>query len=100
MDEPLEVTGSIGLWFGLGLLTIHLLARNADNMGSTEAKRSFSCIRRICTWLGNTMTTERLSSLAVIAMHANAVTIDRGVVCEKFVALHPRRMTASTSLAD
>lgn len=30
----------------------------------------------------------------------NVVTIDRSVVCEKFVALHPRRMTASTSLAD
>ena len=37
---------------------------------------------------------------AVIAVHANAVTIDRSVVCEKFVALHPRRMTASSLLAD
>ena len=27
-------------------------------MGSTEAERSFSCIRRIHTWLRNTMTTE------------------------------------------
>lgn len=94
-----------------------LLAKHADNiffpnvrellkilavlpMGSTEVERSFSCIWRIHTWLRNTMTTERLSDLAVIAMHANAVTIDRSVVCEKFVALHPRRMTASTLLAD
>ena len=69
-------------------------------MGSTEAKRSFSCIRRILTCLRNTMTTERLSDLAVIAVHANVVIIDRSVVCEKFVALHPRRMTASTLLAD
>ena len=31
---------------------------------------------------------------------ANVVTIDRNVVCEKFtVALHPRRMTASSLLA-
>ena len=37
---------------------------------------------------------------AVIAVHANAVTIDRSVGCEKFVALHPRRMTASSLLAD
>ena len=37
---------------------------------------------------------------AVIAVHANAVTIDRSVVCQKFVALHPRRMTASSLLAD
>ena len=37
---------------------------------------------------------------AVIAVHANAVTIDRSVGCEKFVALHPRRMTVSSLLAD
>ena len=39
------------------------------------------------------MATERLSDLAVIAMHG-----DRNVVCGKFVALHPRRMTASLVL--
>ena len=94
-----------------------LLAKHADNiyfpnvrellkilavlpMGSTDVERSFSCIRRIHTWLRNTMTTECLSDLAIIAIQANAVTIDRSVVCEKFVALHPRRMTASTLLAD
>ena len=34
-------------------------------------------------------------------MDANAVPlIEASVVCEKFVALHPRRMTASTLLAD
>ena len=94
-----------------------LLAKHADNiffpnvrenlkilavlpMGSKDAERSFSCIRRIHTWLRNTMTTERLSGLAVIPMHANAITIDSVVVCEKCVALHPRRMTASTLLDD
>ena len=69
-------------------------------MESTDAEKSFSCIRRIYTWFRNTMTTERLSDLAVIAVHAKAVTIGRSVVCEKFVALHPRRMTASSLLAD
>ena len=41
-----------------------------------------------------------MAHLAVIAIHANAVTMDRRVVCEKFVALHPRRKTVSTLLAD
>ena len=41
------------------------------------------------------MATERLSDLAVIAMYG-----DRDVVCGKFVALHPRRMTASLLLDD
>ena len=38
------------------------------------------------------MTAELPSDLAVIAgaMYVNAVTIDRSVVCEEFVALHPR----------
>ena len=39
------------------------------------------------------MATERLSDLAVITMHG-----ERNVVCGKFVALHPRRMTASLLL--
>ena len=30
----------------------------------------------------------------------NAAAIDRNVVCQKFVALHPRRMMASSLLAD
>ena len=59
-----------------------------------------SRIRRIHTWLRNTMTIERLSDLTVIAVHAKAATIDRSVVCQKFVVLHPRQMTASSLLAD
>ena len=69
-------------------------------MESTDAEKSFSCIRRIYTWFRNTMTTERLPHLAVIALHGKAVPIDRSVVCEKFVALHPRRMTVSSLLTD
>ena len=46
------------------------------------------------------MTTERLSDLVIIAMNENAVTINRSVVCEKFVAPLPRRMTASSLLAN
>ena len=30
----------------------------------------------------------------------NAAAIDRSVVCQNFVALHPRRMTAFSLLAD
>lgn len=83
------------------ILVSSLLAKHADDifsnvrellkilailpMGSTKAERYFSCIRRVHTWLRNTMTTEPLSDLAVIGMHANTVSIDRRLVCEKFV---------------
>ena len=100
----------------LGCQNSKLLAKHADNiffpnvrellkiavslMGSTEAERSFSSIRRIHTWLRNTMTIERLSDLTVIAMHANTVTIDKRLVCDKFMAQHFRRMTTHSLLAD
>ena len=92
----------VRLWIHLGLLTDRqhadniffpnemelLKIRTVLSMESTEAEKSFSCFRRIHNWLRNTMTTERLSDLAVIAMHAKAVTVGRSVVCEKFVALY------------
>ena len=69
-------------------------------MESIEVERSFSFMQRILTWLRIIMITERLSDLAFIGTYANAVTIDRSVVCEKFVALHPRRMKASSLLDE
>ena len=42
-------------------------------IGSTEAARSFSCLRRLHTWLRSRMTTDRLSDLSVIAMHGNTM---------------------------
>ena len=46
------------------------------------------------------MTTERLSDLAVLAMHANSVNIDRRLVFEEFVTLLPGGMMASSFFAD
>ena len=40
------------------------------------------------------------TEIRAIAMHANAWIIDKTILCEKFVALHPRRMTTSSLLAD
>ena len=35
-------------------------------IGSVEAERSFSCVRRIHTWLRSSLRTDKLSDLAVI----------------------------------
>ena len=60
-------------------------------MGSTEAEQSFSCVRRIHTWLRSSMTTSRLSNLAVAAMHIR--TIGRRISIQKMlrkrIPLHP-----------
>ena len=63
-------------------------------IGSTEAERSFSCLRRLHTWLRSTMTTDRISDLSVIAMHGNTmVALETDRICRAFMELHPRRMT-------
>ena len=62
-------------------------------VGSTEAERSFSCLRRLHTWLRSTMTTDRPSDLSVIAMHGNTmVAMETDRICRAFTELHPRRM--------
>ena len=63
-------------------------------LGSTEAERSFSCLRKLHAWLRSTMTTNRLSDLSVIAMHGNTmVALGTDSICRAFMELHPRRMT-------
>ena len=70
-------------------------------MESTEVERSFSFIRKILTWLPILIYDHRTTLRFGLHRHyANAVTIDRSVVCEKFVALHPRRMKASSLLNE
>ena len=63
-------------------------------IGSTKAERSFSCLRRLHTWLRSTVTTDRLSDLSVIAMHGNTmIALETDRICQAFMELHPRRMT-------
>ena len=68
-------------------------------IGSTQAERSFSCLRRLHTWLRSTMTTDRLSDLSVIAMHSNTmVALEKDRICRAFMELHPRRLTEPSPL--
>ena len=56
-------------------------------VGSTEAERSFSCLRRLHTWLRNTMKTDRLSDLAVIAMHGYTIPITYEQIYKRFIVV-------------
>jgi hypothetical protein len=60
-------------------------------LGSCEAERSFSCVRRIHSWLRSTMSTERLSDLSVVAMHSNIPATTDEIV-KRFISSHPRKM--------
>lgn len=64
-------------------------------IGSVEAERSFSALRRIKTYLRSTMTEERLAGLALMHIHHN-IKVEVSDIAELFIAKHPRRLfTAS-----
>ena len=59
---------------------------------SSEAERSFSLLRRLKTYSRSVMTEERLSDLAVIAIHySERIAVEE--VCRTFVQEHPRRLS-------
>ena len=64
-------------------------------LGSTEAERSFSCLRRIHSWLRSTMSDERLGNLGVLALHGFDFVLDVDTVCTSFKRKNHRRMSKS-----
>ena len=76
---------------------IHQLLLIALPITSAEAKRSFSLLRRIKTYMRSTMTEEHLFDLGVIEIHYSE-QIDVDDVCRAFVQEHPRRLFQASSL--
>lgn len=59
---------------------------------STEAERSFSALRRLKTFLRNTMTQQRLNSLAVCHVHQELLdSIDVAALMQEFVSRNDAR---------
>lgn len=57
---------------------------------SASAERSFSCLRRVKTWLRSTMTQDRLNSVALL--HANrCLTPNLNTVLDDFIGLNDLR---------
>ena len=70
-------------------------------IGSCEAERSFSCIRRGMTVLRSTMTYEHLSGLAMMAVHHKVTrSLDTADNVKRFVQLYPRRLFCKSILFD
>ncbi|XP_057297665.1 52 kDa repressor of the inhibitor of the protein kinase-like [Hydractinia symbiolongicarpus] len=66
---------------------------------SCTCERSISGLRRLQTWMRNTMSEERLSSLAVI-MFNRSITVNSDEIIDEFAARNKRRMAFSNTLAD
>lgn len=65
-------------------------------IGSTEAERSFSCLRQIHTWLRTTMTSDRLGNLGVIGMQGFNYEISIEKCYEQFKLRNPTKMTCDS----
>jgi len=66
---------------------------------SSEAERSFSCIKRLKTRLRSTMGEERLNGLAIMLIHRD-VDVSVTQVVRAFAAAHSRKMRLSFVLDD
>ncbi|XP_021358427.1 52 kDa repressor of the inhibitor of the protein kinase-like [Mizuhopecten yessoensis] len=66
-------------------------------VGSCEAERSFSCLRRLKTYLRNRMGENRLTGLALMNMNHD-IDIDLDKVCQAFIQRHSRNMFAGCIL--
>ena len=58
---------------------------------SATAERSFSCLRRLKTWLRSTMSQSRLNSIAILHAHRDIEPIVEDIICE-FVGLNEARL--------
>ena len=66
---------------------------------SCECERSFSVLRRLRIWLRASMTTPRLSSLALINIH-RGVAVDYKRAVKIFLELHPRKLKVPNLIFD
>ena len=70
-------------------------------IGSCEAERSFSALRRVKPYLRSAMTEERLAGLTLMAVHyKQAAQLDTAEVVKHFIRANPRRLLCSSILFD
>ena len=65
---------------------------------SCECEKSYYVLRRLKTWLRSTMTTKRLTSLAMMNIHYDTI-IDYNRAVNVFLKFHPRIIDASNVLS-
>ncbi|KAJ8943852.1 hypothetical protein NQ314_009622 [Rhamnusium bicolor] len=83
--KPFPSAMTFSLQYILCLLYLPLFVSTAT------AKRSFSTIKRLKTYLWSTMLEERLNGLALLNIHKD-IDIDNNKVIDRFVTIKPRRM--------
>lgn len=78
-----------------------LLVGCVSPIGSSEAERSFSVLRRTKTHLRSTMSEERLAGLSMMAIHhKEALNLSTEHLVEQFVKANPRRLFCQSILFE
>lgn len=78
-----------------------LLIGCTSPIGSCEAERSFSTLRRIKTYMRSTMSGSRLSALAAMSIHRNeCMRLSTDEISRRFIALHPRRLLGASVIFE
>ena len=70
------------------------------SVGSTFAKRTFSCIRQIDKWFFSSMLTDLLGDLTIIIVHGHPILISKIDICRTYMSIHLRRVMASSRFID
>lgn len=91
----------------------HLLSEDADSIffpnirellcilailpiGSTEAERTFSCLRQIHLWLRTTMKDDQLGNLGVLVIQGFSLPLTVDNICKEFMTKHNRKMCSTS----
>jgi hypothetical protein len=70
-----------------------LILLTVNPASSATAERSFSCLRRLKTWLRTTMSQQRLNSSAVCNTHRTILdVVDVNAICDEFISRNDFRM--------
>ena len=59
---------------------------------ATASERTFSALKRLKTYLRTTMSDDRMSSLALMHIHAETVNVDPYAVVDKYAMKGPHRL--------
>ena len=65
-------------------------------VGNMVAERSLSCIRQVDNWHRNSMLTDLLGDVTIIAVQGHTIFILKADIYNAYISIKPRRMMASS----
>ena len=92
---PVDAIGALNACDVNAFLAVNRLLKilAIQPVSTASAERSFSCLRRLKDWLRSTMSEQRLSGLALMALNMNRTSLaDAEKVLNRFAARKARKI--------